>query len=256
MRTTKLEFFKDGKDRGFIGKDRQWWFNPAFRHAFHIFDVNTMYGEEQVKRGIEKEFVEKYVDIVMDWGKRFVGHDIHSILELGCGTGWITREFVKRGVNITAVEGSIHAAKVAMDIKGAEIICQDLRYPLSLSGKYDITVCTEVAEHLECPFSATLVGNMTRHSDVVWFSSDGKSMAEAHYAHMNEQPIQFWHHLFRFFGYKMYFLPHDVQHFWKDSEGTRAVFYSEKLDPRKFDQSIVEQPDLPDTTDSVGYAII
>jgi 2-polyprenyl-3-methyl-5-hydroxy-6-metoxy-1,4-benzoquinol methylase len=211
-----------------------------------------MYGEEQVKREIEKAFVTQYVDLVLEYGKKFLGRDVSTILELGCGTGWITEEFRARGVDIVGIEGSTHAVNWASAFRHVSVIQHDLRRPLDLDRTFDLVVCTETAEHLECPFSSVLVDTMTKHSNLVWFSSDGKSMAEAHYAHMNEQPITFWQHLFKFFGYHMFFLPNDVQKFWKDSEGTRAMFYSDQItSPEE-----LRQPDLPDEVKSLGYAII
>lgn len=78
----------------------------------------------------------------------------------------------------------------------------DLRFPIVLEQRFSLALCTEVAEHIEPPFSSQLVSNLVRHADVVWFSHESSTLANAnHIHHNNEQPDVFWINLFAFYGY-------------------------------------------------------
>ena len=107
------------------------------------------------------------------------------------------------------------------------IIKHDLRFPLNLNRIFDIVLCTEVAEHIEPPFSSQLILNIINHSKLVWFSFEEPGTNSAHYHHCNEQPEKFWKNLFDFFGYQMVKLPKKVI----KEVGGRAgyIFYAKSL---------------------------
>ena len=46
-----------------------------------------------------------------------------SILDLGCGSGRDSIEFIKQGYNVTAVDGSKELAVAARKIIGQQVIC-------------------------------------------------------------------------------------------------------------------------------------
>jgi hypothetical protein len=123
-----------------------------------------------------------------------------------------SRRSSSRGIEVFAVEGSsagIQRAR-ARNIPAGSLRQHDLRRPLQLDRRFDVAICTEVAEHIECPFSSQLVQNLVTHSDVVWFSFEAPDTNEAHYHHSNEQPAKFWLNLFRFFDYNAIELPAEV----------------------------------------------
>lgn len=59
-----------------------------------------------------------------------------AILDLGCGSGRDSIEFIKRGYKITAVDGSNELAKAASKIIGQEVICSRFE-ELKLTETFD-----------------------------------------------------------------------------------------------------------------------
>ncbi len=230
MNTCKVSVFDENTDKGWLGANQQWWFDPQFPHAFSIFDLDGFYEENYFKHDhVGPHIVEGYVSHVLDYGRKFLGREARSILELGCGGGWFTEGFLKRGIDIVAVEGT-HAGynrALKRGVPSHLLIRHDLRKALALNRSFDMVVCTEVAEHIECPFSSQLVQNIVNHGRVAWFSFEAPGTNDAHYHHCNEQPERFWKNLFKFYGYNMWKLPAEVC----DAVQGRGniIFYSQDL---------------------------
>src|SRR5947209_11300415 len=107
MDTLKVSVYKDGQDIGWLGDRQNWWFDTDFAHSFSIFDIDAFYqGEYFGTDHVDEYSVSQFVDTVLEWGKKLLGRDVVSVLELGCGGGWYTEEFLKRAIDIVAVEGS------------------------------------------------------------------------------------------------------------------------------------------------------
>ena len=62
-----------------------------------------------------------------------------NILDLGCGSGRDSLEFIKRGYNITAVDGSKELSIAASKIIGQEVIC----------SKFEELKLTEISDTLQ-----------------------------------------------------------------------------------------------------------
>ncbi len=231
MNATKVQLSNDGQHLGFLGHRRyNWWFDTNFPHAFTIYDLDSFYDCDYFRDDhVDAENVQCYVDYVLDYGRSFLGYEPASILELGCGGGWFTEEFIRRGLDIVAVEGSLDGCQKTLSrgVPPAKLIRHDLRLPLTLNRSFDIVVCTEVAEHIEPPFSSQLINNIVNHSKLVWFSFEEPGTNEAHYHHCNEQPEKFWRNLFAFFNYKMASLPQEAQA--KVGFRGRCIFYHQDL---------------------------
>lgn len=61
----------------------------------------------------------------------------HAVLDLGCGTGDIAKEFVRRGAHVTGIDGKDELLKVAKETcPEAEFYKQDLR-SIKLARKFD-----------------------------------------------------------------------------------------------------------------------
>ena len=213
-RTSKISVYRDdGRERGWLGGNQRWWFDPAFPHAFSVFDLDSFYDDNYFKVDhVSPRVVANYVDAVLAAGEKLLGRPVKSVLEAGCAAGWFTEEFVRRGVDLVAVEGTHVGVRKTLErgVPAARVIRHDLRLSLSLGRTFDMALCTEVAEHIECPFSSQLVQNLVSHSQLVWFSFEEPATNDAHYHHSNEQPERFWINLFRFYGYRMWRLPADV----------------------------------------------
>jgi GT2 family glycosyltransferase/cytochrome c-type biogenesis protein CcmH/NrfG/predicted SAM-dependent methyltransferase len=212
-RTSRVEVFSGGQDTGYLGNRQSWWFDPEFEHSFRIFDLDEFHNDTYFEQHhVGEAVVKNYVDYVLAYGREFLGRDVKSLLELGCGGGWFTQEFLARGIDVIAVEGSRQGFERALGrgVPPQRIIRHDLRQPLDLGRTFDMVVCTEVAEHIECPFSSQLIANITRHGDFAWFSYEEPATNAAHYHHCNEQPTAFWEQLFRYYGRSPLWLPAQV----------------------------------------------
>jgi len=209
----KVEIFRDGEDSGYLGRNRNWWYDPDFEHAFEIFDLDGFYTDEYYAQDhVEESAVANYADHVLHYARLMLGRDAASVLEIGCAGGWFTMEFLRRGIDVQALEGSRSGNERALrrGVPPDRLMRHDVRKPLDLGRKFDIVVCTEVAEHVEPPFSSVLINNITSHGDVVWFSFTAPAEHEAHYHHCNEQPEKFWRNLFDFAGFDMIRLPKEA----------------------------------------------
>ena len=224
--TKRVDVFDEqGRDHGYIGDIEHWWFDPAFPHAFTIFDLDGFYGDPYFKQDhIQPGTATTYADHVLTYGEQLLGEPVGSLLELGAATGWFSEEFLRRGIDLIAIEGTRAGfRRLAQRIPSDRAIRHDVRLRLDLGRSFDVAVCTEVAEHIEPPFSSQLVDNLVRHAPVVWFSFASPGTNEAHYHHSNEQPLEFWVNLFAFYGYASLLLPEEVT---ASVEGRgRVVFY-------------------------------
>lgn len=60
-----------------------------------------------------------------------------TVLELGCGTGGITRRLLRRGARVVAVDRSLNMLRVAARrVPGAELVCADAR-ELRIRRRFD-----------------------------------------------------------------------------------------------------------------------
>ncbi len=213
LRTDAVQTYAGGKDVGYLGDNQKWWFDSTFEHSFTLFDLDAFYPDNYFENDhVGATVVKHYVDFVLEYGLLMLGREVQSILEMGCAGGWFTNEFLRRSIDIIAVEGTVAGVKKAVKrgVPPELIVRHDLRQPLDLQRKFDLVLCTEVAEHIECPFSGQLISNLVNHSDLVWFSFEGPGGNEAAYHHCNEQPAKFWRNLFRYYGYNMLLLPESV----------------------------------------------
>jgi hypothetical protein len=139
------------------------------------------------------------------------GREVKGLLEMRNGGGFYAEKFeALLGDGFVTVEGSGHGVQATLkrSTPAKQVKNWDLRLPLYLGRRFDLVVCTEVAEHVEPVFSSQIVLNLVLHSDVVWFSSahDG-THNDAFINHPNERPLKLWESLFDFYGYKIHLLP-------------------------------------------------
>jgi SAM-dependent methyltransferase len=188
-----------------------WWFDADEPNAFEIFDLDGFYYERYYSDDhVHRLVVGIIVACLLEAGRDVSGRDVGAVLDLGCGQGQFTRALLAAGADVTAVEGSEAGVARALELgtPADRLHRHDLRLPLHLDRRFDIVMCTEVAEHIETPFSSQLIQTIGEHSDVCWFSSEPPGTNQDHLHHCNEQPDIFWINLFRFHGFQP--LPIDI----------------------------------------------
>jgi beta-1,4-mannosyl-glycoprotein beta-1,4-N-acetylglucosaminyltransferase len=199
----------DGKDNGYHPYGTQWWTNPKCPHSFKYLNIDSMYPSvyfNDPNIGHPPERVSEIIySYMQEMYQKIFGREFNSILELGTGGGEITRQFHKHKLDYIAVEGTTAGCDrlVATGMMPERIIQTNLKLMTKLNRKFDISMCTEVAEHIEPWFASKVVTNCIEHSDVVWFSA-AKGDHAAHYHHINEVPIEAWDNLFAYFGFNHY----------------------------------------------------
>jgi len=115
-----------------------------------------------------------------------------SVVDVGCGTGFLLARFGARGASIRGLEGSRHA--IALSPVADSVTRCNLERGVPRLGRFDLCLCIEVAEHLPARTASTLVRGLTTLSDVVVFTAATPGQGGAH--HINLQPRSFWSALF------------------------------------------------------------
>lgn len=121
-----------------------------------------------------------------------------SVVDVGCGSGYMLDRFAERGVDVQGIEGSRAAIRMA----GAEnrIVRANLERGVPLLGSFDLCLCIEVAEHLRARAADGLVDGLTSLSDVVVFTA--AQPGQRGRAHLNLRPKSYWQELFASRGFE------------------------------------------------------
>jgi 2-polyprenyl-3-methyl-5-hydroxy-6-metoxy-1,4-benzoquinol methylase len=76
-----------------------------------------------------------------------------AVLEMGCGTGYFTKEIVKTGVRLTAIDISLELIRIAKkEISPGDKVCFALQnaYGMGLQGdRFDVVVGSSILHHLD-----------------------------------------------------------------------------------------------------------
>ena len=119
--------------------------------------------------------------------------EVNSVIDVGCGVGFLLAEFENRDREICGVEGD-WLEETAIKFSSDSLVRADLERPFSLDSTFDLCVSTEVAEHLEPARAEGFVADLTRLSDVVLFSA--AIAGQGGTGHKNEQWQDYWVNLF------------------------------------------------------------
>ncbi|MCZ6830444.1 MAG: methyltransferase domain-containing protein [Gammaproteobacteria bacterium] len=126
---------------------------------------------------------------------------IGSILDVGCGAGAWLSVWKKQACVVLGLDGSyLNNAKLL--IEQGEFLPRDLRQQFSLRRQFNLVQCLEVAEHLPPGRSHSLVEDLCKHGDLVFFSASPPGQGGEN--HINEQPYAYWRDLFAEQHYTMY----------------------------------------------------
>lgn len=199
------EVYQNGEDNGWLIK-QNFWFDHEHEHGFAIQDLNSLYPEKYFEHDhVKPETVENYCRLIPEFYEKITGKKPEKIVEFGSAGGWFTKKFDDLGFTITGLEGTQAGYDACIKRGVKHIYKHDLRKHVIIES--DIALCTEVAEHIEPPFSAILVESLCDSSNLVWFSFEEPNTNAAHVHHCNEMPAKFWINLFDFYGFGAYKLP-------------------------------------------------
>jgi SAM-dependent methyltransferase len=108
------------------------------------------------------------------------------VLDVGCALGFLVEAFWDRGVEAWGIDVSQYAiSQVRRDMQP---YCRLASVADGIEGEYDLITCIEVLEHMPEEQVWRAIGNLTRATDTILFSSDGR-------------PVIFWLKLFREHGF-------------------------------------------------------
>jgi len=121
--------------------------------------------------------------------------DFETVLDLGCGNGFLLQPMVERGKLVLGVEKSADAVA---------LVSPDLRDRILVGGveefksdsAYDLVACVEVAEHIDPALSERLVDVIVKHANR-WIYFTAASPYQVGHGHINCRSQFFWMNLFR-----------------------------------------------------------
>ncbi len=125
-----------------------------------------------------------------------------SVIDVGCGRGAWLRAFRNAGVKkIQGIDGDyVDAASLLIPQECFSAV--HLNKPFALSGRYDLAVCLEVAEHLPATMASVLVRQLTSVAPLILFSAAIPGQRGTN--HINERLPSYWRELFSALGFTMF----------------------------------------------------
>ena len=156
-------------------------------------------------------------------------HPARSMIDVGCGIGGWVKAFADHGVSALGIDGD-YVDRQQLLIPQDRFVAQDLNRPLDVadlgrrygneSGRFDLAISLEVAEHLAPQRSDSLVRDLTALSDVVLFAAAIPFQGGA--GHVNERWQSWWAQRFSDNGYEPFdVLRRDIAWWYKQN----TIFY-------------------------------
>lgn len=130
--------------------------------------------------------------------------DPNSVVDYGCGAGWVLLYLQKSGIEIDDLVGAEPSADIK-EVADPNILpairTLDLTTPIRLGRTFDLAISLEVVEHIDKEFAEIAVENICRHADNVFFSA--ATPGQGGYGHVNEQPFEYWEEIFSKLGFRV-----------------------------------------------------
>ncbi len=139
----------------------------------------------------------------------------HSVLDIGCGEGWLVEALRGRGVEARGIDAS---QAVISSLPGSlRRYCDAASVADELAGTFDLIVCADVLEHLPPSLAALSVANICRHAEAVLFSGSADGFEDP--TLLNVRQPGYWACLFASCGF--------FRDFTEDASslGSEAVLY-------------------------------
>jgi hypothetical protein len=175
-------------------------------------DLAKYYGDDFYKGQMDESLrsAVKYVDLL------FPLYKPNTVVDVGCGRGTWLKAFKDRGASVVVGYDGMWNAQANMIDPSIIFHGVDLNDPITVSGsgKYDLAMSLEVAEHLAPSSAKSFVQTLTNLSNVVLFGAAFTRQGGTH--HINEQPHTYWAKIFMDFDY----VPYDLfrPFVWGDDE--------------------------------------
>lgn len=155
------------------------------------------------------------------------GYDC-TVIDVGCAQGDIVHCFnTMTQTKAWGLEGS-PAAIEYLECSPDVVIMHDLREPLNVGEKFTLSICLEVAEHIEPKYADTFVDTLCSLSDQVVLSAATPGQG-GHY-HVNCRPYSFWIDKFSARGYSHQIeIEEALKHYlspWKHKPGIKAYYHN------------------------------
>lgn len=120
-----------------------------------------------------------------------------TVADIGGGVGAWCKAFEENGINAVCVDGDY--------IKPEQRLCEqyitaDIAEALPKLPAVDLAVCLEVAEHLPETRAKSFIAELCQVADTIVFSAAIPGQGGTN--HINEQPHEYWHELFKQNGFK------------------------------------------------------
>lgn len=157
-----------------------WWFNSSWPSALSIASQAKL---ESYKSADQLQMPSGEISVAINYGAMvrmacslLLDRPCASVIEFG-PHGCLFTLGMQLGLEVFVVDALQWSVDqcVARGVPVEQTLRHDLRksLPHDRPGKrFDIALCTEMAEHVEPPFSSMVVHNLVRHSDLVWFSTE------------------------------------------------------------------------------------
>ena len=205
LKIASEEFVQDILDSGYHEYGTSWWTNLECPYAYKYLNIDSLYPPNYFGNNMGHPTQQQSAALYNYMQQIYLllfNKEFHSVLEIGTGGGEITTQFHQNSLDYIAIEGTLAGVEKlkSVGIDPNNIIKANIKFFNGVDRKFDITMCTEVAEHIEPWFASKVVENCVRSTDVVWFSA-APGNEPAHYHHINEVPMQAWDNIFAHFGF-------------------------------------------------------
>lgn len=147
----------------------------------------------------DDNFYENLVDRSLQSARRYLGHLWNTfqpkfVLDVGCGRGaWLQSCHELGATRLLGLDGGWNTQSLMID-DAIEFRSIDLNKSFSIPEKVELTICVEVAEHLEPKAAPQFIQCLTESSNVVLFSAAYLNQIGTN--HINLQQHSYWAKLF------------------------------------------------------------
>jgi len=136
-----------------------------------------------------------------------LGDDVKSVLDVGCGHGFLVESFRALGLTASGIEGSESAQSLWPTAHRDSYLIRDLTrfQDYDQIAKTDLVCSFEVAEHVPEEFAGDFIRVLThsRPKQIVFGAATEFQDLDKNPTHVNERPFQYWIQQMETAGYEL-----------------------------------------------------